>query len=105
MIEEVVRRRLSHKDFPDIFVVDGGRGQVSVFQKVIFEKKLQIPVLGIVKPKSKTGWGHLILPGRKSPYPLRESRGLFCLMAQMRDEAHRFSRKLHHKAEKKRLFN
>lgn len=45
----------------------------------------------------------LIIPGRANPYFLNQNRSLFKIIVQMRDEAHRFSRKLHHKEEKKRI--
>ncbi|MGB0454910.1 MAG: excinuclease ABC subunit C, partial [Bacteriovoracaceae bacterium] len=45
----------------------------------------------------------LIIPGRSNPYILNKNRSLLTLMVKMRDEAHRFSRVLHHKAEKKRI--
>lgn len=47
----------------------------------------------------------LIIPGRSNPFFLNQNRSLFKIIVQMRDEAHRFSRKLHHKEESKRVFN
>ncbi|MCR9203998.1 MAG: helix-hairpin-helix domain-containing protein, partial [Halobacteriovoraceae bacterium] len=44
----------------------------------------------------------LFIPNRSNPYILSKNKSLFRILTQMRDEAHRFSRKLHHKAEKKR---
>ncbi len=46
----------------------------------------------------------LVIPNRSNPYILSKCPSLFRIIVQMRDEAHRFSRKLHHKAEKKRVF-
>lgn len=114
MMKEVLTRRLKKGDLPDVFVVDGGKGQVSAFQAVLREKGLVVPVVGLAKSKVKKG-GHfefkkeqversgerLIIPGRMNPYLLTKNRALFCLLTNMRDEAHRFSRKLHHKGERK----
>ncbi|RLA60122.1 MAG: hypothetical protein DRQ89_13230 [Epsilonproteobacteria bacterium] len=108
MMREVLRRRLKYGLLPDVFIVDGGKGQVSVFSEVLKEFKLDIPVVGIAKAKSlksKKTEERLIIPGRLNPYLLLKNRSLFKIIVGMRDEAHRFSRKLHHKHEKKRTFH
>jgi excinuclease ABC subunit C len=45
----------------------------------------------------------LVIPGRKDPYLLFKTPALMRIIVSLRDEAHRFSRKLHHKAESKRV--
>ena len=113
MMREVLSRRLSHGDFPDVFVVDGGLGQVNIFKEVLEEFGEQIPVVGIAKSKESGNFQsashrseeRLIIPGRKNPYVLKRNLSLFRILTQMRDEAHRFSRKLHHKEEKKRVIH
>ena len=71
--------------------------------------EINIPVVGIAKSKTKSDFKHskisatserLIIPGRKNDFELSHSMSLFRLITSMRDEAHRFSRKLHHKKEK-----
>lgn len=115
MMEEVIKRRIDNGDLPDLFVIDGGLGQVNAVKKVLTENKIEIPLVGIAKSKTKSEEGfqsaeidkteeRLIIPGRANPYILAKSPSLFRLIVQLRDEAHRFSRKLHHKAEDKRLF-
>ena len=47
----------------------------------------------------------LIISGRANPYILSKCPSLMRIVVQMRDEAHRFSRKLHHKAEHKRVIH
>ena len=47
----------------------------------------------------------LVIPGRSNPYILTKCPPLFKIIVSMRDEAHRFSRKLHHKAESKRVLS
>ena len=102
MMQEVLARRLKKRNLPDVFIVDGGRGQVNAFLAVLKEQKISIPVAGIAKAKSrgkeKQISDRLIIPQRKNPYFLSKNQALFRLMVHMRDEAHRFSRKLHHKA-------
>jgi excinuclease ABC subunit C len=116
MMRELFLRRIAHGDFPDVFVIDGGIGQVNVVTAVLKDHGINVPVVGIAKSKTKTdeetfkdkevikSEERLIIPGRVNPYLLHKSPALFRIIVQMRDEAHRFSRKLHHKTEEKRLF-
>ena len=114
MMKEVLRRRIPHGDLPDVFIVDGGKGQVSMFRGVLEEFELAIPVVGIAKEKTKGSFRsdkiqksdeRLIIPGRSNPYILQKNKSLMKITVSMRDEAHRFSRVLHHKKEKQRTFN
>lgn len=115
MMEEVIQRRLKHGNLPDVFVVDGGKGQVSSFIKILEENNVAVPVCGIAKSKMISGEmkftqqeihhseERLIIPGRLNPYYLNKCKPLFRILTQMRDEAHRFSRRLHHRKEKGRV--
>lgn len=117
MMRELITRRSDNGNLPDVFIVDGGLGQVNVFREALKEFKIAIPVIGIAKSKvvrTKNGFKNedikrseerLIIPGRTNPYMLNKNRSLYKIIVQMRDEAHRFSRKLHHKEESKRIFN
>lgn len=105
MMKEVLSRRLDNGNLPDVFIVDGGKGQVSMFQEVLKEFQVDIPVAGIAKAKSAKGTEErLIIPGRINPYILTKNPPLMRIIVQMRDEAHRFSRRLHHKGESKKTF-
>ena len=116
MMKELMRRRLPKGNLPDVFIVDGGKGQVSSLLEVLREENIDIPVCGIAKSKSgkkdtfkstsitKTE-ERLIIPGRVNPYILSKNMSLFRIVTQMRDEAHRFSRRLHHKKEKDRVIS
>jgi excinuclease ABC subunit C len=113
MMREVFERRLKRGRLPDVFIVDGGKGQVSTVKAVLGELGVDVPLIGIAKSKDIGGvYEHrtqnkseerLIIPGRSNPYILKKSPSLFKIIVQMRDEAHRFSRKLHHKTEHKRI--
>ncbi len=68
--------------------------------------KIEIPIIGIAKARTKGSiktTERLYFTHRKNPYELLRSRSLMKIITSMRDEAHRFSRKLHHHAEKKRV--
>ncbi|MBI2268376.1 MAG: GIY-YIG nuclease family protein [Candidatus Blackburnbacteria bacterium] len=99
MLSETVTRRLNHlKDWgtPDLILVDGGRGQVSVVRQVLDKNKVSIPVVGLAKR-----FEQVIIP---LPFPqgfkvLRLSRDnpALMLLQRLRDEAHRFARVYHFK--------
>lgn len=115
MMKELITRRLDNGKLPDVFIVDGGLGQVNVFREALKEFQIQIPVVGIAKSKVLKGKENfkqadlkrseerLIIPERKNPYFLSQNKSLFKIITQMRDEAHRFSRRLHHHHETKRV--
>ena len=75
---------------------------------------VEVPVVGIAKARDlkknfrsssiSKSEERLIIQNRSNPYILNKCPSLFRIIVQMRDEAHRFSRRLHHKAEKKRIF-
>ena len=107
MMKEVISRRLAKKNLPDVLVVDGGIGQVNTVKKVLEDFDLDIPLAGIAKSRVKGDAEkteeRLFIYGRRNPYILKNCLPLFRLLVQMRDEAHRFSRRLHHNSEKKKL--
>lgn len=51
MMEEVLQRRIKHKEwaFPDLIIVDGGKGQVSSALKVLESHQVEIPLIGLAK--------------------------------------------------------
>ncbi len=83
---------------PDLLIVDGGKGQLSVAVEVLKEFNLfdQVPVAGLAKQREE-----IFLPGRSKPVLLpRRSQGLF-LVQRVRDEAHRFAI-THHRKRRRR---
>ena len=78
----------SWKRLPDLLIVDGGKGQLSVAVEVLAEYGLTevVPVAGLAKQREE-----LFLPGRPDSILLpASSQGLF-LVQRIRDEAHRFA--------------
>jgi excinuclease ABC subunit C len=117
MMKEVMRRRLDNGKLPDVIVVDGGHGQINVVAEVLKEFELSIPIVGVAKSRVKKSRSsfkskevnrseeRLVIPGRMNPYQLSKNKSLFKIVTTMRDEAHRFSRKLHHGSEQKKLIS
>ncbi len=83
---------------PDLLIVDGGKGQLSVAVEVLeeFDLLARVPVAALAKQREE-----IFLPGRVEPILLpRRSQGLF-LVQRVRDEAHRFAI-THHRARRRR---
>ena len=78
---------------PDLLVIDGGRGQVSVAAEVLAEQGLhQTPLIGIAKgPERKPGLEDIVFPNREAVLNLPPDHPGFHLLQQIRDEAHRFA--------------
>jgi excinuclease ABC subunit C len=94
-------------DLPDVFVVDGGRGQLAVALAAARDLGLHdLPIVALAKEKENVAGETLVdrvyLPGQKNPIPLRSSTTSLFLLARLRDEAHRFSNRAREKMGKKR---
>ena len=89
-MREIARRRvknINNWDKPDLIIVDCGLGQVKIFNQEF--KKFKIPVVGIAKHPDR-----LVFPNGKK---VRLLGDVLNIIARIRDEAHRFARRLHHK--------
>lgn len=78
--------------FPDLLLMDGGRGQVNIAVEVLEELKLDIPVCGMVKDDNHRTRG-LYYNNVELPIDTR-SEG-FKLITRIQDEAHRFAIEYH----------
>ena len=81
---------------PDLFVVDGGPGQLSVALAAAHDLGLHdLTVVGLAKEREKPLAEKLVdriyLPGQKNPIPLKPNTPELFLLAHARDEAHRFA--------------
>ncbi len=79
--------------FPDLILIDGGKGQVKVARNTLVELGLDfVTLVGVSKGKErKPGLEQLIFSGTKKPLQLpKDNLGLH-LIQQIRDEAHRFA--------------
>ncbi|HOD96932.1 MAG TPA: GIY-YIG nuclease family protein [Candidatus Paceibacterota bacterium] len=87
-LAEMFERRLNHPEwpYPNLILVDGGREQVKIFEKVLAQRKISIPVVGISKfQNDKLIFGKM----KKSVKDLVELSKNDLL--KLRDEAHRFA--------------
>jgi excinuclease ABC subunit C len=96
-IHEVVARRFQRLDqagevFPDVLLIDGGRGQLNAAVAAFRQLELEPPtVISLAKREEE-----IFVPGQ--PDPLRLSRHAYALrlLQYVRDEAHRFAQHYHH---------
>lgn len=102
MMREVLERRFARLEredperrsgeWPDLLLIDGGRGQVSAVANVLEEMGVQdVPIVGISKgPDRNAGREHFHMPdGRESMLPMNSP--LLFHLQRLRDEAHRFA--------------
>lgn len=78
--------------FPDVLMMDGGRGQVNIALEVLEQLGLSIPVCGMVKDEHHRTRG-LFYENKEIPIS-RHSEG-FRLITRIQDEAHRFAIEYH----------
>ena len=102
MISEVVRRRYGRlmeegKRIPDLILIDGGKGQVSVAKKELDSLGLDnVPVIGLAKKLEE-----IYFPSLKDPLVLSKASISLILLRRIRDEAHRFAISYHRLRRKK----
>ena len=111
-LKEVLTRRLKHglaeqteggngkfSAFPDVIMMDGGRGQVNIALEVLKELEFSIPVCGMVKDSHHRTRG---LYYNNIEIPMDSHSELFLLITRMQDEAHRFAITYHRSLRGKR---
>lgn len=100
-MEEVLTRRFVHgmekeeegfRRFPDLIMMDGGRGQVNICLKVLENLRLNIPVCGMVKDDNHRTRG---LYYQNQELPIDRNSECFRLITRIQDEAHRFAITFH----------
>ena len=92
MGEQGTERFGSFTRFPDLIMMDGGKGQVNVALKVLGELRLDIPVCGMVKDDNHRTRG---LYYNNVEIPIDRFSEGFKLITRIQDEAHRFAIEYH----------
>jgi len=90
-LEEVLTRRFNHDDWgmPDLILVDGGKPQVGIAEKVLIRFNLDIPVVGIAKGEERKNNDFIL--GAKNKEVIEWIENNKQLLIKVRDEAHRFA--------------
>ena len=105
-MKEVLTRRFQHgiqekeegkelgsfTAFPDLILMDGGKGQVNIALEVLEKLHLNIPVCGMVKDDNHRTRG---LYYQNEEIPIEKNSEAFRLITRIQDEAHRFAITFH----------
>ena len=104
-MREVLTRRFSHglkeleegteekfSKFPDLILMDGGKGQVNIAEQVLYELGIAIPVCGMVKDDKHRTRG---LYFHNEELPMNQHSEGFRLLTRIQDETHRFAIEYH----------
>lgn len=96
-IHEVVSRRFrrlsdNQETFPDLLLIDGGRGQLTAAMSAFRDQDIRPPtVLSLAKREEE-----IFLPDAEGPLKLSRHAFALRLLQYVRDEAHRFAQHYHH---------
>lgn len=90
--KQVADRFGSFSVFPDLIMMDGGKGQVNIALQVLEQLHLDIPVCGMVKDDNHRTRG---LYYQNEEIPIDRSSEGFRLITRIQDEAHRFAIEYH----------
>jgi len=94
-LAEVITRRFrnsSQDDFPDLVMIDGGKGQLSSVVKILEELEIlgKFTIVSLAKQREE-----IFLPGESEPIPSEPEQPGVQLLRRVRDEAHRFAITFH----------
>lgn len=103
-MREVVSRRFRHSareelPFPDLVLIDGGKGQLNAALMAFEQLGIQPPTLISLAKREE----EIYRPGESEPLKLSRSSAALRLLQFVRDEAHRFAQHYHHQLRNRRL--
>ena len=87
---EALTRRLDHPEdpYPDLILLDGGKTHVAVVRRLLAEKKIAVPVFGMVKDEyHKTR----ALTGEDEEISIAKEQSVFLLIYKIQEEVHRYT--------------
>lgn len=100
-MREVLTRRYAkatvEEDLPNLIILDGGKGQLNIAEKIVAELNIKtvVEVVALAKEEARHDKGltqeKIYLPGIKDPIQLHKHSGILFLLQRIRDEAHRFA--------------
>ena len=110
-LQEMLQRRFRRylagdpgfKTLPDVILMDGGQGQVTVAEKVLEELQISIPVLGMEKDDSHRT--RALVNGRGDELPLASRPLLFKYCGTIQEEVHRFAIDYHRSLHNRNTIN
>lgn len=109
-MREVLLRRFKRaqeeNDYPDLLIVDGGKGHLNQALSVMKELNIiVVDVVALAKEEGRHDRGQTLekvfIPGIKDPIVFKKHAGILFLLQRIRDEAHRFAITFHRKRREK----
>lgn len=93
-------KRVGNPDFPDLVMIDGGKGQLSAVVEVLREMNLleDVKVVSLAKQREE-----VFLPGESLPIETEAEQAGVQLLRRLRDEAHRFAVSFHRQQRSARM--
>lgn len=113
MMYEVLYRRFSRlknksefsEDFPDLIIIDGGKGQLSMAKKAMEKANISnINIISISKGENRNDGNEIIHSFDKGSIILRKSDPSLYYLQRLRDEAHRFAIGTHRQKRDKNMY-
>jgi len=106
-VREIQERKLEYtggkfSTFPDLIIMDGGKGQVNIALEVLNDLHLEIPVIGLVKDNYHRTRG-IIYMNRE--YGIKDMKESMLLLTKIQDEVHRFAITYHRTLRDKRTLH
>ncbi|RDY23080.1 excinuclease ABC subunit UvrC [Romboutsia maritimum] len=97
---EIVERRLKYGNFPDLILLDGGKGQVSAVKKVFQKNGVEIPLWGMYKDDKHRTKG---LISQEKEIELDKTSNLYRFVASIQEEVHNYAITYHRSLRNKTL--
>ncbi len=93
-------QRVGNPDFPDLVMIDGGKGQLSAVVEALREMNLleEVKVVSLAKQREE-----IFLPGESLPLTTDQEQPGVQLLRRLRDEAHRFAVSFHRQQRSDRM--
>ncbi|MGC1528414.1 MAG: excinuclease ABC subunit UvrC [Phormidesmis sp.] len=98
--EDPSKQRVGNPDWPDLVMIDGGKGQLSAVVAELEDMNLlsELRVVSLAKKREE-----IFLPGEKQPLETEADQPGVMLLRRLRDEAHRFAVSFHRKKRTDRM--
>ena len=98
-LSQVIRRRLAHNEWetPDLILLDGGKPQLSLATKTIYELNCDIPIIALAKKQETIYW----LRNGFHQKRFKKTNPALKLLQRTRDESHRFAHNYQDKLKRK----
>lgn len=97
---EIVERRIKYENFPDLILLDGGKGQVSSVKKVLDRYGVNIPLWGMYKDDKHRTKG---LISQEKEIELDKTSNLYRFVASIQEEVHNYAISYHRSLRNKSL--